>query len=34
MFLFHRKMDQIADLSTITYQNPGNLSDQISGVFY
>ena len=37
MFLFHQKMDQITDLPTmitITYQNPGNLSDQISGVFF
>ena len=37
MILPNQKMDQITDLPTmitITYQNPGNLYDQISGVFY
>ena len=36
MILPNQKMDQITDLPTmitITYQNPGNLYDQISGVF-
>ena len=28
------KMDQIVDLPTITCQNPGNLYNQISGVFF
>ena len=32
MILPNQKMDQIADLPTITYQNPGNLYDQVSGV--
>ena len=34
MILPNQKMDQITDLPTITYQNPGDLYDQISGVFY
>ena len=31
MFLPNQKMDQIADLPTITCQNPGNLNNQIPG---
>lgn len=34
MILPNQKMDQIADLSAITCQHPGNLYDQVSGVFY